>query len=166
MTPHAPEFRGPRRLTFKSVCALLVASVASHAALAATFRVDDSLTLPHNAQTRMQWKSAAPTRAEGNLVEGAVIVTIRLNLAPWLNKNGQIYMTLPPQPTIGPVTAEWTTQGRLLPGKVVSGERTLVFSGPIRSTLIEETLHVKVQADGARLAMPQQLEFIFEIDVN
>ncbi len=135
-------------------------------ALAATYHVDDSLTLPSNAQTTMRWKSAAPTRADASTVEGAVTVTVRLNLAPWLNKNGAIYMALPQQPAIGQVSAEWTTQGRLLPGKVLSGERTLVYSGPIRTNLLEETMVVKVQANGNRLAMPQRLEFSFEIDVN
>jgi hypothetical protein len=136
------------------------------AAHAATYHVDDSLTLPSNAQTTMKWKSAAPTRADANLVEGAVTVTVRLNLSPWLNRTGQIYMALPPQPAIGQVTAEWTTQGRLLPGRVLSGERTLVYSGPIRVSLLEETMQVRVTANGTRLAMPQRLEFSFEIDVN
>jgi hypothetical protein len=148
---------------FIGLWAALTMGVPAHAA---TYRIDDSLTLPSNAQTTMRWKSAAPTRADANLVEGGVIVTVRLNLAPWLNKTGQIYMALPQQPAIGQVIAEWTTQGRLLPGRVLSGERTLVYSGPIRTSLLEETLQVKVTANGTRLAMPQRLEFSFEIDVN
>ena len=157
--PMSP-FRGVRVLA-----ALALAVPAAHV-LAATYPVDDSLSLPNNAATTMQWKSLTPTMAAANLVEGAVTVTVRLNLAPWLNKTGQVYMALPLQPAIGPVTAEWTTQGRLLPGKVVAGERTLVYSGLIKTSLLEETMHVKVQADGSRLAMPQRLEFRFEIDVN
>lgn len=160
MNSRAP--RGGHRHRWLPVALLVLCGPA----VGATFRVDDSLTLPSNAQTTMRWKSAAPTRADASIVEGAVTVTVRLNLAPWLNKNGQIYMVLPQQPAIGQVTAEWTTQGRLLPGKVLSGERTLVYSGPIKTSLLEETMTVKVQANGNRLAMPQRLEFSFEIDVN
>ena len=145
---------------------LACAAWAGVAAQAATYHVDDSLTIPSNSQTTMKWKSAAPTRQDANTVEGAVIVTVRLNLAPFLNKTGQIYMVLPQQPAIGQVTAEWTTQGRLLPGRVLSGERTLVYSGPIRTSMLEETMQVKVLANGTRLAMPQRLEFSFEIDIN
>ncbi len=160
--PRRARTESASRARWLAACMLLIFTAAD----AATYRVDDSLTLPSNAQTTMRWKSAAPTRAEGNLVEGSVTVTVRLNLAPWINKTGQIFMVLPQQPAIGQVSAEWTTQGRLLPGKVLSGERTLVYSGPIRTAMLEETMVVRVQANGTRLAMPQRLEFTFEIDVN
>ena len=64
------------------------------------------------------------------------------------------------------MTAEWATQGRLLPGQLISGNRTLVFTGPIRSSLIEDTIALKLQTDGRRLTAPQRLEFHFEIDVD
>ena len=146
--------------------ALLLPWFGGAASMAATYPVDDSLTLPNNATTTMKWKSVTPTRASANQGEGTVTVQVRLNLAPWVNKTGQIYMALPLQPAIGQVMAEWTTQGRLLPGRVLGGERTLVYSGPIRTSLLEETMVVRVEADGARLAMPQRLDFRFEIDIN
>ena len=133
--------------------------------MAATFRVDDSLTLPSESSTPMKWRSLAPNRVAGNAVEGSSILTIRLNTAPWLNRTGKIYMALPEQP-IGQVTAEWTTQGRLLPGQLTSGNRTLVFAGPVRANLLEDTIVLKVSADGRRLVAPQRLQFYFEIDVD
>jgi hypothetical protein len=132
---------------------------------AATFRVDDSLTLPGESSTTMKWRSLAPNRAVGNVVEGSTIVTVHLNLAPWLNRPGKIYMGLPEQP-FGQVTADWTTQGKLLPGQVVSGNRTLVYSGPIRAAALEDTIVLRLQADGQRLVAPQRLQFYFEIDVD
>jgi hypothetical protein len=90
---------------------------------------------------------------------------VRLNTAPWLNKSGRIYMALAEQ-TIGTVTAEWSTQGRLLPGSLVSGNRTLVYSGPIRTPLLEDTIALRISADGRRLVSPQRLQFYFEIDVD
>jgi len=143
--------------------ALLVA--APLAASAATFRVDDSATLPNEANTAMQWRSLAPNRTVGNAVEGTSVFTVRLNTAPWLNRVGKIYMALPEQP-IGTVTAQWSTQGRLLPGELLSGRRTLVYSGPIRTPLLEDTIALRISADGRRLVSPQRLQFYFEIDVD
>ena len=163
MKPRLDRGSAPRAAAFSTLLASMLLALP---AAAATYRVDDSMTLPNAATTNMRWKSAGPTRTNADQVEGAATVTVRLNLQPWLNRNGRLYMALAQQPQIGQVNAEWTTQGRLLPGSVVSGQRTLVYSGPIRTALLEETLIVKVQADGKRLAMPQRLEFSFEIDVD
>jgi hypothetical protein len=143
----------------------LAFSLAATLACAATFRVDDSLTLPNETSTPMKWRSLAPNRVVGHAIEGSSVLTIRLNVAPWLNRNGKIYMGLPEQP-IGQVNAEWTTQGKLLPGELVSGNRTLVYAGPIRANMIEDTIVLRLQADGRRLAAPQRLQFFFEIDVD
>jgi hypothetical protein len=145
--------------------ALLAFSLCATLACAATFRVDDSLTLPNETSTPMKWRSLAPNRVAGHAIEGSSVLTIRLNVAPWLNRNGKIYMGLPEQP-IGQVNAEWTTQGKLLPGELVSGNRTLVYAGPIRANMIEDTIVLRLQADGRRLAAPQRLQFYFEIDVD
>jgi hypothetical protein len=132
---------------------------------AATFRVDDSLSLPNEVTPTMKWRSLAPSREAGHAVEGSSVLTIRLNLAPWLNRTGKIYMALPEQP-VGQVTADWTTQGKLLAGQLVSGNRTLVYAGPIRTSLLEDTIVLRVQADGRRLVTPQRLQFYFEIDLD
>ncbi len=148
----------PRSLT-------LLACAAALSAGAATYQVDDSLSLPGEAVTAMKWRSLAPGRGIGNEVEGASIVTVRLNLMPWLNRSGRIYLALPEQP-IGQVSASWTTQGKLLAGELRSGNRTLVYSGPIRVGLLEDTIALKLTADGQRLVAPQRLQFHFEIDVD
>lgn len=145
--------------------AVLAACLAALSAQAATFRVDDSLTLPSETSTTMKWRSLAPTRTEGNAVESSLVLTIRLNLAPWLNRNGKVYMVLPEQP-IGQVSADWTTQGRLMPGQLVSGNRALVYSGPVRTGLLEDTIVLRLVADGRRLVATQRLQFHFEIDVD
>lgn len=132
---------------------------------AATFRIDDTSTFPNDASIAMKWRSLAPSRDAGHLVEGATIVTVRLNSAPWLNKAAKIYMALPNQ-SVGQVTAEWSTQGKLLPGQLISGNRTLVFAGVIRNNAIEDTIALKIQTDGRRLSSPQRLQFHFEIDVD
>ena len=144
------------------IAAMACAAACAHAA---TFRVDDTATLPSEASTTMQWRSPAPGRGASDEVEGSAVVTVRLNTAPWMNRNGKIFLVLPPVP-VGEVTAEWTTQGRLLAGQVRSGSRTLVFAGPIRTSVIEDTILLRISTDGRRLASPQRLDFQFEIDVD
>ena len=143
----------------------LALAMAIPAGATTTFRVDDSLTLPNESNQAMKWRSLAPSRTAGNVVDGTSVITVRLNTAPWMNKMGKIYMALPEQP-IGQVTAEWTTQGRLLPGQLVSGNRTLVYAGPIKANMIEDTIALKISADGRRLVSAQRLQFYFEIDVD
>jgi hypothetical protein len=146
----------------RAILLLLAASCAAHAA---TFRVDDAATLPAETNATMQWKSPAPGRGASNDVEGRGLITVRLNTAPWLNRNAKIFLVLPPV-AIGEVTADWTTQGRLLPGQVRSGYRGLVYAGPIRTPLIEDTILLRITTDGRRLASPQRLDFHFEIDID
>ncbi|MEO8346965.1 MAG: hypothetical protein ABI607_14840 [Betaproteobacteria bacterium] len=149
-----------------SGCCGLIALVATGAALAATYIVDDSSTIPFESQVVTRWRNtAAASRQLSGEIEGGATVSIRLNLQPWLNRVGRIYLALPQQP-VGVVNVEWATQGRLLPGKLQSGERTLVYAGPIRSTFIEENFTVRVVADGRRVASTQRLQFHFEIDVD
>ena len=74
-------------------------------------------------------------------------------------------MVLPPQP-IGQVLVDWTTQGKLLSGSLISGNRTLVYAGPIQAPIIEDTMNVQVHSDGTRLTGIQKLEFYFEIDLQ
>ena len=145
-----------------ALCLVFAAASSAHAA---TFRVDDTASLPSEAQTTMQWRSPAPGQGASDEVEGRSVINVRLNTAPWMNRTGKIFIVLPPVP-IGEVTAEWTTQGRLLAGQVRSGSRTLVFAGPIRAGVIEDTILLRIATDGRRLASPQRLDFHFEIDID
>lgn len=134
-------------------------------AKAETFRVDDSATIATQPQIKMKWRNTALNNQSSMILDGSTFVTIRLNTANWLNKKGQIYMVLPYQP-IGTVAVDWTTQGRLLPGNLVSGNRTLVYAGIIQSPVIEDTIKINLQSDGSRLTLLHRLEFYFEIDVD
>lgn len=135
------------------------------AAATTTHRVDDSASQVLGNTLQMKWDSVAPQRGQRATVSGAITVLVRLNLAPWQGRTGRVYMTLPAQPT-GPVTATWTTQGRLLPGTLRAGERTLVYAGAMPAALYEDTMRLVIQADGQRLVRVEQLDFSFEIDVE
>lgn len=134
-------------------------------AWAATYRVDDSATIPLESSATLRWRQLAPSRGGDNTVEGSTTVQVRLNLAPWIRRNGRVFLVLPEQPP-GRITARWTTQGRLLPGQLVSGQRTLVFAGPIASPLVDETLVLRIETDGTRLSSTYRLNFHFEIEVD
>lgn len=146
------------------LCACI--GLAALPALAATtYRVDDSASQVLGNTLQMKWDTATPQRGQRPTVSGAITVLVRLNLAPWQGRSGRVYMTLPAQPT-GPVTASWTTQGRLLPGTLRAGERTLVYAGAMPSGLFEDTMRLVIQADGQKLVRVEQLNFSFEIDVE
>jgi hypothetical protein len=132
---------------------------------AATFRVDDSATIPQESSATLRWRQLAPSRGGDNTVEGATTVQVRLNLAPWLRRSGRLFLVLPEQ-SMAQVSVNWTTQGRLLPGSLVSGQRALVYAGPIMTPLLDETLVRKIATDGTRLSSAHRLNFHFEIDID
>jgi len=149
--------------TLALMAALAVTDIAP--TCAATYLVDDSASAPQESTARLRWRQAAPTRSNDNSLEGAIVVVVRLNLAPWMNRTGRVFLALPEQGT-APVRVAWTTQGRLLAGALSPGNRALVFAGPITTPVVEETLTLQIEADGSRLPGTQRLKFHFEIDVD
>ena len=145
--------------------ALLAMAAAWQPAAASTYRVDDTGTVVSQPVTPMRWRQLVPGRAGDNTVEGNVTVTLRLNLSPWLNRQARIYMSL--APTEGDqMIATWRTQGRLLPGTVRGGGRTLVFEGLVRDAFLQENILLGLTADGRAVERAQSLQFSFEIEVS
>ena len=129
-----------------------------------SFRVDDSGTVVLDPVLAMQWKPIGRSGAS-SIVSAETRVSVQLNLANWIGRSGRIYMVLPR--TSGPsVRATWTTGGGLLPGTLISGDRTLVYAGPISAPIMRDQIDIKLEADGSRLAGPEALGFGFEIDLD
>lgn len=149
----------------RALVLVCLATAGTHSVRAETHRVDDSASQVLSNQVRMKWDSTAPQRGARPTVTGDVTVLARLDVSPWAGRQGRIYLTLPVQP-IGPVTARWTTQGRLMTGALRAGERALVYAGPIAGGRLEDTLQLTIQADGGELSRPEQLNFAFEIDLE
>lgn len=143
---------------------ILASALAAPAARAATHRVDDSGSQVTNPNVQMRWDASVPG-AQGRGVVGALEVALRLDVAAWRGRTGRIYMTLPASPS-GPLQVAWTTQGRLLPGRLSAGERALVYAGPIADDALRDRLRLTVQADGQRLERAETLNFSFEIDLD
>lgn len=128
-----------------------------------TFRVDDSGTVVLDPFLEMEWRPDG-TAGGSSIVSGSTRVSVQLNLASFVGRTGRIYMTLPR--TSGPtVRASWRTGGGLLPGSLISGERALVYAGPIGSAILRDIIDLKLEVDSARLAAPESLSFGFEIEL-
>ena len=155
--------RAPLTGTLAFMTSLAVAGIAP--ATAATYLVDDGASAPQESTALLRWRQIAPSRSNDNTLEGAIAVVVRLNLAPWMKRSGRVFLVLPEQGT-APVRVTWTTQGRLLPGSISPGTRVLVYAGPITAAILEETLTLRIEADGSRLPGMQRLKFHFEIDVE
>ena len=132
-------------------------------ALAKTTVIDDSGTLPNNAALNMHWQQASPRGPDANTMVGTLSLRVKLNVAPWQKRTGKIYLALPAQAP-GPMVVTWTTQGRLLAGRVISGGRTLVYSGPISTPFIEDMVQLTITVDGRRMQTLYHINFRFEMD--
>jgi hypothetical protein len=132
---------------------------------ATTVRLDDagSYALQPNAQ--MQWRSNLPKGGSSPDTETRVQVQIHINTRDYMGRQGRIYMVLPLDP--GPqITATWQTQGRLIPGEVTSGNRGLVFSGPITGPTLDDQLDIRLRSQGDWPAASRRLNVHFELDTQ
>lgn len=134
-------------------------------AAAETHRVDDSATQVLGTTLRLKPTAPLARGSQASIVSGDVSVIVRLAVAPWKGRQGRIYMILPGQPE-GAITATWNTRGRLMPGVLRAGERTLVYEGLVQDDMIEDTLRLNIRADERTLPRDQQLAFAFEIDLD
>lgn len=149
--------------SLSSFLALLLAVVMP--ATAQTFRVDDSASQVLGGSLRLK-PDAMPARgAPMYMVSGEIAVLVRLDVSPWQGRQGRIYMRMPEQRG-GVVTATWSTRGRLLPGNLRAGERTVVYAGLIGNAMLEDTLRLRIDADGRTFPSSEQLAFSFEIDLD
>ena len=126
--------------------------------------LDDSGTQAVEPSVTMRWKSSAPSRAGGeNLLIGTTTIRVRINVMPWIKRSGRIYLSLPAQQP-GPISVTWTTQGPLQPGQLQSGNRILVYSGPIAAAFIEDVLRFQFTVNAALIGRACPVSFHFELD--
>jgi hypothetical protein len=131
---------------------------------AKTVVLDDTGTQALAPAVALRWKSLAPGRSGAdNLLVGTTTFRIRINVAPWLRRNVRIYLALPAQQP-GPMTVSWVGQGQLLPGRLQSGNRALVYSGPITRPFLEDQVRFQFSVDGTLVARPFPVNLQFEMD--
>jgi hypothetical protein len=151
-----------RRSTFfLSAAFSIIWAAAAHAK---SMTVDDSGSVAIEPAVLMRWKTAVPTRtAAGKLMVGTTTIRVRINVMPWLKHSGRIYLALPAQQP-GPISLSWTTQGRFLPGQLVSGNRVLVYAGPITTPFMEDTLTFQFSVAGSSMQRAVPVSYHFEMD--
>jgi hypothetical protein len=144
--------------------ALILTIIAGTALEAKSITIDDSGTQSLEPAVRMRWQSATPARsAADDVMIGTTTVRVRINVTPWLKRAGRIYLSLPAQEP-GPIRLSWSTQGRLLPGQVQSGNRVLVYAGPITTPFMEDTLTLQFVVSGTLLRRAVPVAYHFEMD--
>ncbi len=130
---------------------------------AVTSAIDDSGTVVLAPSVPMRWQALSARQRDGVLMVGSTTVRVRLNVTPWLQRAGRIYLVLPAQQP-GAIRASWSSQGRLLSGEVSSGSRALVYSGPIRTPFVEDVLQLAIFVDGRQMHRGYELNFHFEME--
>lgn len=146
---------------FFLTCAL---SIIWASAPAKTTIIDDSGTQAFEPSVSLRWQSAAPSRSgAGNLMVGTATIRVRINVMPWLRRSGRIYLDLPAQQP-GPMSVSWSTQGRFLPGQVRTGNRVLIYAGPIATPFMEDVLTLQFSVDGTLVQRAFPVSFHFEMD--
>lgn len=145
---------------------LALSIIWASTARAKTTTIDDSGTQALEPSVTLRWKTATPSRAgANNLMVGTTTLRVRLNVAPWLRHSGRIYLNLPAQMP-GPIAASWIPQGRFLAGEVHSGNRMLLYSGPISTPILEDVLTVQFSVDGTLIRRAFPVTFRFEMEEN
>jgi hypothetical protein len=126
--------------------------------------IDDSGTQALEPSVSLRWQSPRPSRSGGdNLMVGTTTIRVRINVLPWIRRSGRIYLVLPAQQP-GPVSASWVTQGRFMPGQVRSGNRVLVYAGPITAPFMEDVFKFQFSVDGNLVQRAFPLTYRFEMD--
>jgi hypothetical protein len=152
---------GQRSTFFLGLAFSIIWAAAAHAK---SVTVDDSGSVAIEPTVLMRWKTAVPTRtAAGKLMVGTMTVRVRINVMPWLKHSGRIYLALPAQQP-GPISLSWITQGRFLPGQLVSGNRVLVYAGPITTPFMEDTLTFQFSVAGTLMQRAVPVTYHFEMD--
>ncbi|MDP3809747.1 MAG: hypothetical protein U1B84_31180 [Variovorax sp.] len=134
-------------------------------ALANPHRLDDSLshTVPPNVQ--MQWRELPTSQPGASGMEAWLRVNVRIDTRNWAGRFGRVYMVLPRDQTSN-IEAVWTSQGRLQAGRLVSGERSLVYAGTMPAATLEDQLLVRLRSGPDWQGNSRRLNFHFELDAD
>lgn len=148
--------------TAHRLLAALALTLLAGAGHAGTHRLDDSLshTVPPAAQ--MEWLPQTPSDRDGGM-ETWVRVAIHIDTSAWVGQSGRIYMVLP-RDQASTMEAVWTTGGTLRSGRLVSGERALVWSGTISASSLRDEIQVRLRSGPDWQSASRRLSFHFEFD--
>ena len=152
------------RMAGAVLAALLASGLVNAAGAPSAQRLDDSLshTVPPNVQ--LQWRPLPPSAGAALSMEGWVRVNVRIDTAPVAGRPGRVYMVLPPEQR--GLELVWTSQGRLLPGRLTPGQRALVYAGTLPGPALEDQIHVRLRSGADWRSNSRRLNFHFELDAD
>jgi hypothetical protein len=127
-------------------------------------RLDDSRSHPATDSAQMQWLPQNSGDPDAGM-QTSVRVSIHIDTKAWKGRSGRVYMVLPRDQAGSTVEAEWTTQGRLLPGRLLSGERSLVYAGRIDGESLQDEMQVRLRTAPDWQSNTRRLNFYFEFDL-
>jgi hypothetical protein len=149
----------------RALAVAAIALLAGAAALANPHRLDDSASHTVPPQVQMQWRELPPGTPGAGHMEAWLRVNVRIDTRAWVGRSGRVYMVLPREEA-STLEASWTTQGRLLPGRLQSGERALVFAGTIAAPSLEDQFQVRLRSAPDWQGSTRRLNFHFELDAD
>jgi hypothetical protein len=153
----------------KTAWAAALLSAAMSLAAAAPIRLDDSGSHTIPAHVQMQWRhvpgaSLIKGGASNDQMEASLRVAIQLDTQAYAGRSGRVYMVLPADGG-SRLALQWQTQGRLLPGRLAPGERSLVYQGVLPDSLLTDQLQLQVLADGEWAQASRRLAVHFELEL-
>jgi hypothetical protein len=143
---------------------LWLALLTTGLAGAGTERMDDALTHTVPASAQMQWRPVSAADPSAGM-EAWVRVNVHVDTRAWAGRNARIYMVMGPDAG-GTVEALWTSQGRLLPGRLTPGQRTLVHAGSVPADSLQDQLQLRLRSGADWATTQRRLHFHFEIDTD
>lgn len=152
-------------MSVRLLSALLLLGLLAAPVQANPHRLDDSLshTVPPNVQ--MQWREVPAGQPGAGGMEAWLRVNVRIDTREWMGRSGRVYMVLARDQSSN-IEAVWTTQGRLQPGRLVSGERALVHAGRLAGATLEDQLQVRLRSGPDWVSNSRRLNFYFEFDAD
>ena len=137
----------------------------SHATLMAQSHavvLDDSLSHVETPAVEMQWRPQSQSTTDAGM-EAWVRVRVHIDTRAFLGQRGRVYLVLPmDQPPS--VEAVWSSSGALMPGRVVSGERALTYSGLITAASLRDVITVRLRTNSEWLSTSRRLRFHYEFE--
>lgn len=125
-------------------------------------RLDDSGSFAEQHQATMEWLPLRPGVAS-DAMEARLWVNVRIDMRAWVGRQGRVFMVLPRDES-PPLEIHWTSQGHLLPGRLVSGDRTLVYAGAVNAPVLQDRLNVRVLARANWVSNRRRVSTHFEFE--
>ena len=139
-------------------------------------RLSDSLSPILRTQVSGSWEGAGFD--PGNPRDGTVVartgpMEVRLAIPPQYidpARRVRIFLVVPVT-IVGLQSAEsfevsWASGGVFLSGRARSGQRALLFEGPVENPVLSDTVNFSIRADAAQMIGAIDYETIFEIEAD